>query len=253
MSPTFTEYEEALKLSQCEISHFELAESEGFVLGEEIIDVIKQEHFDVIFVCNPNNPTGIPIDRELMLKIANVCAKQGTVLVADECFADFLEDEESYSLMKDIDALPNVIILKAFTKIFAMAGLRLGYCVCGDVGMAKLIGGLMQPWAVSTVASKAGVAAMQVDGFAAKTKEYVAKERQRLISGLKELGFKLYDSRANYIFFHSDVSLDEPLFKRDVLIRNCSNYRGLEEGYYRIAVRTTEENKYLLSVLEEIK
>ena len=85
----------------------------------------------MMFLCNPNNPTGIPVGKELVLSIAEKCRACGAVLVIDECFTEFLDEEESYSVMSEIAELPNVIVLKAFTKIYAMAGLRLGYCICG--------------------------------------------------------------------------------------------------------------------------
>lgn len=251
VSPTFSEYEEALGAAGCKIRRHLLTEEKGFILDETVLYAID-ETVDMMFLCNPNNPTGIPVGKELVLSIAEKCRACGAVLVIDECFTEFLDEEESYSVMSEIAELPNVIILKAFTKIYAMAGLRLGYCICGCSETAEKIRSMLQPWAVSTAASKAGCAALTVDGFIEKTKEYIRKNRQVMTEALKRLGYRVYDTKANYIFFRSETELVQPLREFDIMIRSCANYITLDEHYYRAAVRTEAENAYLIRCLEKI-
>jgi threonine-phosphate decarboxylase len=252
VTPTFTEYEEALAMAGCEIEHFELEEQNGFHVTDDIVDVIEQKKRDMVFVCNPNNPTGITVDGELMERIYEACRRTGARLVVDECFSEFTDNEESYALLPKIGSHPGAVIIKSFTKIFAMAGLRLGYCVCGDPADAGRIEGCMQTWPVSTASAKAGIAAMKVPGFVQRTKDYIRPERVNLKANLAVMGYRVYESEANYVFFRSGRALDEPLREHDILIRNCSNYRGLGDGYYRIAVRTKEENDIFIAAMNEI-
>lgn len=252
VSPTFSEYQEALMASACnKINHYLLKEEKGFQIQEDIFDELD-DSYDMLFICNPNNPTGIPIPKEMMLRLSMRCAETHTYLMIDECFSEFLDDEEQYSVMDSIESLSKVIILKAFTKIYAMAGLRLGYCICSDEKTAESIKGCLQPWSVSTPASKAGKAAMELTGFIEKTKAYVKENRDYLLRGLAELGYMTYKPKANYIFFRSEEDLIGPLEKFDIMIRSCANYLTLDEHYYRIAVRTREENEYFLASLAQI-
>lgn len=251
VSPTFSEYQQALETAGCRVEHFLLREEKGFRLGADVLDAID-DRYDMMFLCNPNNPTGIPVERELVLAIAKRCRQQGVILMLDECFTDFLAEEERYSVLADIRNLPGVIVLKAFTKIYAMAGLRLGYCICGSEAVCDKIAGTLQPWSVSTPASKAGVAALGLRGFVEETKAYVAENRAFLANGLKDLGYRVYDGKANYIFFRSEKDLAGPLAQRDIMVRSCANYITLDEHYYRIAVRTREENQYFLQALAAV-
>ena len=135
------------------IDHYLLKEEKGFQIQNDIFDLLDNS-YDMMFLCNPNNPTGIPVEKEFVLRLAGLCAEKGIYLMIDECFCEFLDEEENYSIMASVDQLEKVIILKAFTKIYAMAGLRLGYCICSDEETADLINGCLQPWSVSTPASK---------------------------------------------------------------------------------------------------
>ncbi len=250
-APTFSEYEEALKTCGSKVIYYDLKEEKDFRVDDGILSAID-DSLDMLFLCNPNNPTGIPVERELVLAISEKCRSCGVILVIDECFSEFLEEEERYSVMDDIESLENVIILKAFTKIYAMAGLRLGYCVCGSLAYAEIIRSTLQPWAVSTVSAKAGCAALLLTDFVEETKKYIKENREFLMAGLKALGYRVYPAKANYVFFRGDAGLAGELEKFDIVIRKCGNYRGLDERYYRIAVRTREENEYFLKYLGKI-
>lgn len=250
VAPTFSEYEKALSLVNTKIKYYYLLDKNNFVLDENILDYINKD-LKIIFVCNPNNPTGIPIKKDLMIKIAQKCKNTNTILVIDECFNDFLED--GYSLIDDMHNYKNIIILKSFTKMYAMAGIRLGYCICGESFLAKSISQTLQPWSVSTIASKCGIAALLETEYVAKTKKLMHVNRMFLMQNLKHLGFKVYNSMANYIFFKSDDNLlYEKLLKYNILIRCCSNYKGLDDFYYRVCVKSYKHNKYLINCLKII-
>ncbi len=251
-APTFSEYEQSLKIVNGSIRYHLLLENEGFILDERILYKLSPD-IDIMFLCNPNNPTGVPIKKDRVLRIASHCKKNNTVLVVDECFIDFLENTNEYSIVQELIDLKNVIVLKAFTKIYAMAGIRLGYCICSDNEIIEGIYNQGQPWNVSVVAQKCGVAALKETDYVKETKKIIKQNREFLIKNLRLLGFEVFDSEANYILIKSEnKSLQRELEKEGILIRSCANYIGLNESYFRIAVKSKEDNEFLLKTLKTV-
>ena len=253
IAPTFAEYEEALYLVNSKIDYYDLKEESGFNIEEDILNSITKD-LDIMFICNPNNPTGIPINKTLMLNILDKCKENNVILIVDECFIDFLTEEEEYSIKSYIPKYNNLIILKAFTKIYAMAGLRLGYMMCSNIIIINKINSIGQPWSVSTVASKCGVAALKEIDYVNKTKDCIKENREYLIEELRGLGYKVFESKVNYILFKTQHTyIKDKLEELGILIRSCSNYRNLNNEYFRIAVKSRANSKYLIKCLKEIE
>lgn len=248
--PSFHEYEQALGILDCEITYAPLLEENGFRLQKEFLNEITSD-MDVLFLCNPNNPTGELVDTELIDQILDRCEKQNVLLVVDECFMEFVKDYQPYSLKSKCLTSNHLIILKAFTKLYAMPGLRLGYVICKNKELLHRMREVTQPWSVSVPAQLAGIAALQDEAYKTRSLLLLAQEKVAMLNQLQQLGFKLFGSRANYIFFQSSIGLYEFCLKRGVLIRDCSNYKGLREGFYRIAVRQQKDNQVLLGILKE--
>ena len=248
-APTFAEYEQALRLADTEISYCVLREEEGFRVTGRILQEITPET-DFLMLCNPNNPTGTLIPPELTAEILERCRETGTFLAIDECFQDFIDEPDRYTAKARLGDCKNLFLLKAFTKRYAMAGIRLGYGICSDQALLEVMRDCVQIWNVSIPAQAAGTAALKEEAYVARAREVVKKEREFLREQLAALGLKVYDSRANYLFFRGPEGLDKKALEGGVLIRNCGNYRGLEEGYYRAAVKTHEENLKLLEALK---
>lgn len=252
IAPTFGEYERALRLYDCVVENFLLAESNQFVITQDILSHITSL-LDMLVLCSPNNPTGLPIERELLIKIAEKCAENGVLLMVDECFNEFLERPEDYSFVGFLKFFKCAVVLKAFTKSYAMAGLRLGYALSANREIIDGIDGALQSWSVSTPAEKCGVAALGEVDFLQKTRSLIAKERNFLAAGLAALGVVIFPSKANFLLFKTDdFALAEKLFDRNVLIRSCADFVGLGEGFYRIAVRTRAENARLLAEIAAV-
>lgn len=251
-APGFAEYEQALNTAECEISYYILKEENGFAFGEDYLDMITPE-LDLLFLCVPNNPTGLTCPKSLMNLILKKCCECGVLMIVDECFNDFLDDGGDYSMLEHVPEYKNLFILKAFTKTYAMAGLRLGYGMCSDLDLLEKMHMVTQPWNISLPAQKAGTAALNETGFVESSRYLIREERGYLITMMKELGLKVFDSKANFIFFYGSSELGEECKQRGILIRDCSNYRGLGKGYYRIAVRTHRENEELIKTLKEIQ
>lgn len=248
LAPTFAEYEQALAAENCQLKFHILKEEKGFLPDEDLLADITED-IEILFLCNPNNPTGVLIPNDLMDKILERCRQTGTFLVIDECFQDFIPNPRAFTRKGELAENQNLFLLKAFTKRYAMAGIRLGYGLTSNLELLDKMHACVQPWNVSIPAQAAGVAALDEVDYLAAGRNIVYKESAFLKAGLEALGFQVYDSQANYIFFRGPKGMVEKAWKSKVLIRDCGNYRGLCEGYYRVAVRTHEENLKLLDAL----
>lgn len=246
-APSFGEYEKALLQSGSKITKHYLSEENGFVLDESILKIFD-ENIDMIFLCTPNNPTGRTIDGSVLSKIAEKCLTQNIICVCDECFLDFVKN--GTSIRNFINE--KIIILKAFTKIYAMAGLRLGYAIFDDTELAANVQRTGQFWSVSAPAQAAGEAALDESDYFEKTFEIIEKEREYLSESLSQFGFKVYNSDANFILFRCNIPIDEMLLKEKILIRNCGNYDGLSNEFFRVAVRGHEKNTALISAIRRV-
>jgi len=252
LAPGFAEYELALATVGCESKFHCLTPENGFMLTEKYLDDLTDD-IEMVFLCNPNNPTDCLIEPSLLIKILAVCAEKNIYLVLDECFNGFLDDPDARSLRKYLPENHRLVILGAFTKIYGMAGLRLGYCISYNIELIKALRDAGQPWSVSSVAEAAGIAALSDNNYLERSLKLINEERVFLVDGLRSCGMTVCEPAANYIFFNSSVTiLGELCRKKGFLLRDCSNYRGLSKGYYRIAVRSHEENSRLLETINNI-
>lgn len=250
-APTFAEYEAALQTVGCAVQRVFLREENEFAVTEEFIDAVTPET-DIVFLCQPNNPTGQVTPPALVERLVRRCAECGAVLVVDECFLDFLPDCDAWTAKQLLRDTPQLIILKAFTKLYAMAGVRLGYALCGDATLLEKMRGAGQPWAVSSLAQAAGLAALQETAYAGAVRALIAEQRPRMAAGLRALGLRVMDGQANYLLFRATPDFGEKLRRRGAVVRSCANYPGLDAAWYRTAVRTAEENTRLLQIMGEI-
>ena len=250
-APTFAEYEAALQTVGCAVQRVFLREENEFAVTEEFIDAVTPET-DIVFLCQPNNPTGQVTPPALVERLVRRCAECGAVLVVDECFLDFLPDRDAWTAKQLLRDTPQLIILKAFTKLYAMAGVRLGYALCGDATLLEKMRGAGQPWAVSSLAQAAGLAALQETAYAGAVRALIAEQRPRMAAGLRALGLRVMDGQANYLLFRATPDFGEKLRRRGAVVRSCANYPGLDAAWYRTAVRTAEENTRLLQIMGEI-
>ena len=250
-APGFAEYEQALSGCGCEVSFYELKEENGFAYQEDYLQKITEE-LDMVFLCNPNNPTGGTVDRPFLLAVAERCQACGCILVVDECFNQFLDQAECFTMKPYLEQYPDLVILDAFTKIYAMPGLRLGYCMTANESIRKNLRSVMQPWSVSTLAQVAGEAALEEEFYVDEVRTVIREERGFLEHEMRKMGLTVFPARANFIFFKGPEDLVERLLEKAILIRDCSNYRGLKKGYFRIAVRGHRENEALMQAFEAV-
>lgn len=246
-APTFNSYKKYFQgLSQ--VNEYILKEENSFNLQEDFIDeAVKNQ---LVIIVNPANPTGSLCSMGFIKRLLDRLKQTGSFLVIDECFMDLSEiNESSISLLKDYD---NLLIIKAFTKTYAMAGLRLGYALSSS-RIREKIENVLPEWQVSSTASECGITALKDKDFIEISKNYIKKEKDYLVKSLNKLGFKVYGSSANYVFFNGIYSdLKKQLLEYGILIRHCNNYAGLDEMYYRVAVRKHSENILLIKSLKNV-
>lgn len=247
-APTFSEYEAAIKAYGGTVDYFRLQAADSFDISEAFIDGIT-EAYDIVFVCNPNNPTGRLADKSLLQRIADKCKRCNVILMIDEAFMPFVEKENSYSMLcrDELEAYPNMLVFRAFTKIYAMPGLRLGYAVCSDEQIIQGMKKMTQPWNTSIPAQMAGIYAIDSKEYIERTRKLIASERLFLESKLRNgLAENIIESAANFILLRAEKDLYDKMLKHGIMIRKCNTFEGLADDYFRIAVRTHEENELLI-------
>ena len=251
-APAFSEYEGALSAAGCAVARHPLDRAKDFDLDGGFLEAIGPGT-DLVFLCTPNNPTGRLVAPALLLAAAEKCRAVGAVLAVDECFLP-LSDGAGPGLAPYLETYPNLVLLRAFTKSWAMAGLRLGYALCADPALLEKLAAAGPPWSVSAPAQAAGLAALErCPNWPEEARALLAVERPRLSAGLAELGLEVVPSQANYLLFRAagTEDLKERALARGVLLRACGNYHGLGSDWYRVCVGGREQNRRLLAALKE--
>ncbi|MEE8885643.1 MAG: threonine-phosphate decarboxylase [Eubacteriales bacterium] len=251
-APSFAEYERACRAAGCEILWHYLKEEEDFRITGTIFESLDRltPGKDAVILCQPNNPTGSLMGADMLNKIIDRCRERRIRLMLDECFLDLSDVRITAS--EQLKRSPEFFILKAFTKTFAMAGLRLGYGMTRDAGILTKMEELVQPWNVSVPAQMAGAAAVRDPYvYLERSRRLIRKERTLLSETLENCGFRVFPSSADFLFFRAPENLYEELLGRGFLIRDCRNYRGLEPGFFRIAVKNHEDNMALIQALNK--
>ncbi len=220
--------------------------------GAEVVPLRGMRGLSLGFICRPNNPTGEVVPLEVVEGLAREAEREGGVLVVDEAYVEFAECESAVSLLEECPAL---VVLRSMTKFYSLPGLRVGFLVA-SVELAGRIARLLPPWRVSTPAIHAGVAALRDREFAERSRRYIRRERERLGEMLRDAGAEPLRSRANFLLVRlprgvRSSEVRERLARMGILVRDCSDFRGLE-GYIRVSVRLREENEMLVQALEGV-
>ena len=244
MAPTFIEYERAARVCGAEVLHHRL-DPPFFDLTETVLNAVNED-IDMVFCCQPNNPTGRLVAPGLLTRLIERTRDTHTLLVMDECFLPFSEAPSS------VGSDPHVLVLRAFTKTHGLAGLRLGYAVCSDESLIASMADHGPRWNVSALAQIAGVAALTDMGWEDNTRTFVRREREWLIEALTHLGLSVVPSHANFLLIKSDIDLFGLLLERGILIRSCANFVGLDQTYFRICIKQHTDNVQLITALEEV-
>lgn len=254
LNPTFSEYGRGAKLNNLEIIDFHLKEENNFSIDLDEIQK-NMDKFDSLFVCNPNNPNGKVKDLNELL---NLMIENDKLLIVDETFMEFVGEEEKYSLINKIEQTPNLFILKAVTKFFGMPGLRLGYGVTSNKHIIKNIYEYKEPWTINSFAENLSNYLFKDKEYINGSKDYYINERKFMLEELRKIsGLKVYDTDTNFVLIKLDDdeanSLKLELFEKyNILIRDASNFIGLDKSYIRVAIKSHNDNKVLIESLRKI-
>ncbi|MFP4372485.1 MAG: threonine-phosphate decarboxylase CobD [Halanaerobium sp.] len=257
--PTFSEYELAAESVGAEIVHFQLQKETDFLLNLEKLESELSRKIDLLFICNPNNPTGQLIRASALEQLIKKAAAAGVRIVIDEAFNDFLENGQKYSAVNFLKKYDNLVILKSMTKLFAIPGLRLGYALTNK-NLSFKLENKRDPWSVNYYAQLAGeiifAGSEEIAEYVKKSRNRTAREREYLFSSLKKIKcLKVYQPSVNFIFIdlsacsYTAAELKSALLREAILIRNCDSYQGLQDNYIRVAVKSREANKILIEKL----
>ncbi len=267
--PTFSEYERAFRCIHPEkdikgkISYFVLWEKDTFEIDpDKFIAAMSgndpsatyrsalSTSVDMAFLCNPNNPTGRLMKKEDVLKIADAAKTLKCYLVVDEAFIDFVPEE---SVVGEVQNNPYLIVLRSMTKFYALSGIRIGYGVF-PLNLLDHIKRHKEPWTVNTIAQIAGITALNDAGYKCQTFRIMKNEKKVIEDGFKLLGITYFPSPVNfYLVRHENAQeIISALKNIGIMIRDCSNFMGLDSSYMRIAVKSNRENMKLLKELAYI-
>ncbi len=257
LSPAFSEYELSIKLSGGKPYFIYADEKEDFQFNfKEIVKYVPKA--SLVIIINPNNPTGSLCEKEDLLNLAHICEKNNTYLLIDEVFMDFVENNIRFSLIKEAELFKNLLVLRSLTKFYSLPGLRIGYLI-SNKELIKKISHLQPTWSVNTIAQEIITKGLFNANFIKKTISYVTGERKFLYDSLTSIeGIQAFQPSANFIFCRigkhgiNSQNLSERLLKYKILIRNCANFKGLDNHYFRVAVRRRKDNLYLIRALKEI-
>lgn len=285
VSPTFGEYERAVKATEIsgdtvslsssngdnknienkkiEIEYFELKESDDFKLNIGNLKNELENKYDLLIICNPNNPTGKFLKLAQTEEILKECNKYDTKLFIDEAFIEFLEDGMKESIINTEGNKKNLFVTRAFTKFFAIPGLRLGYGMYFDKELEKKISEKKEPWSVNNFAEMAGLTVLDDAEYIEKTLKWIAEEKIYMYEKLNEIsGIKVYETEVNFITGKIDEKLfseglnvkvlREKMLEQGILIRDASNFKFLDERFFRLAIKDRESNKRVIEVMKEI-
>ena len=251
LAPTFSEYRRGLEEGHCKIQEYFLGKEEGFSVSRGLLDLIRPG-VDLVFLCDPNNPTGRSMERTLLVEILRRCRAVGAFLAVDQCFLELTEGDRG-TLVPELKG-GGLMLFRALTKNYALAGLRLGYCLCGERELLDRMEGLGAPWPVSVPAQAAGEASFQkAPDWPRRALAFLAEERTRVTCALENLGLWVCPSDANFLLVQGPVDLGERLLREArILLRDCANYSGLGPGWYRIGLQGREDNTCLIQAMERI-
>lgn len=255
-APSFSGYERAVMAYGAVTKYYKLDSNNGFSY-ENVCEQLDKLDVQLCFICNPNNPTGNIIPENILVNILDICRRRNIIVVADECFLRFNRNYENISCKRFLKDYNNLVIINAYTKFYAMAGIRLGYLMSANNELIDKIALQLTEWNISTVAQRAGIEAFKDKAYDMRTYELIERERRFLTDKLLDMRCIVYPSEADYITFRLPVDkagcqLQDKLLKNGILIRSCESYRNMPPDCYRIAVKKHTDNEILIDFISDI-
>ena len=245
-TPSFETYRLAAESVSANIVYYDM---NRFKITNEIFDILS-DNIDVLVLTNPNNPTGYLIEEELLQRLLEYCKAENIFVLLDECFLEFVLDGEKYSQISNLSKYTNLAILRSLTKLYAFPGLRFGYLLTENKKIIENLNKLTPSWDINTLALEAAKFSLTQDMSQVVLK--IQKEKSILLNNLKSVGIEVFDSKANFLLCRYKKNLSNALLNQGVIVRDCSDYRGMDDTYFRVAVRTNSDNMILFENIKEL-
>lgn len=257
--PSFSEYENACRNFNVDVKwQFTKEENDFQVDVEELAFNIKNKTIDSIFLCNPNNPTSQLIEKDKILYLLNLAKENNIYILIDESFIDLIKGEEDYTLRNYIEKYDNLIIIQSFTKFFAVPGIRIGAALCSDKIVDKIFESKM-PWSINYFASLIAKILKKDSEYVLESKKWIENEVEAFYNELKKIkGLKVFKPKTNFVLIKiederfNSKTLREALGKKGILIRDCSNFKGLNDRFVRFAIKDKKRNSEFLEGINNI-
>jgi len=248
--PAFVEYRRSLARAGIEIEPFALSPASNFRYD---IDALMQGDPDAILLANPQNPSGVLTDREILLQLVSKCAERKIAVLLDEAFIDYTPLE---SLVADVECWSNLIVFRSVTKLHGVPGLRVAYAAANQA-TARILQENLPPWPITTLASRAVAAALGDQAFEELTRRRNEDRGRTLKAGLEALGLHTYPAAANFLLLRLPEGAsvvrfwNDMIVKHHIVVRDCSNYEALPPGHVRVAIHKEEENAKLVRAMAQ--
>lgn len=259
IGPTYSEYEREISLGGGSSQYYRLEEADDFKLNVEELKKELTAEFDLLVICNPNNPTSSAIPLSDMRKILDICKQRNILCMVDETYVEFAEN------MKDITSISltgyynNIIILRGISKFFAAPGLRLGYAICGNTDLLKLLNQRKNPWTINTLAAIAGEIMFTDEDYINQTKTLIKQERDKIFGLLSSCSnVKVYSPIANFVLVKilkeglTAADVFDAAIRKGLMIRDCSTFPFLDHKFIRFCFMSPEKNTELMNLLLEL-
>jgi threonine-phosphate decarboxylase len=253
--PSFTEYEKAALRVGGEPVYVQLPND--FALNIAEIKKAVTADTKIMCLCNPHSPSGTLYSKEKVLELLEFCHKKGIIFSIDENYIEFAEKGEETTLTGYVKKYENLFVIRSVTKFYGMPGIRFGYGIAAE-SLIDTLQTVRQPWSINGLAGIATLAAFKDKEFIANTKRIIAEEKAQFAKFLTEVGgLKVFPSETNFLLVKilnpklTSTALREELAKEGLLIRDCCTFVGLDNSYFRVTVRSPEDNQKLVSSLKE--
>ena len=256
--PSFSEYKAAIERFGGNMIFPTCDSSKNFQLDVEKLERVISKKTRIIFICNPNSPTGVLYEKEDILRLIKFTAERNVLVFLDEDYIDFVDDDKRYSMVKYVNDYNNLFILRSLTKFFGLAGVRIGFGI-GSPDLVNILKNVMMPWSVNSLAMYATEAAVKDKEFIKRTRLLVSRSRKTMVEMLKSITWlKVYPSETNFLLLEiiqgdlTSTQIKEGLAKMGLLIRDCKDFNGLNNKFFRVTVRRPQENKKLIDSIKSL-
>jgi threonine-phosphate decarboxylase len=254
--PTFNEYKAATERFGGNIVSVNCDSAKNFKLDFKELESSISEKTRIVFLCNPNSPTGRLHEKDDVLRFVGSAAEKNVLVFLDEDYIDFVDDSKRYSMAEFVGDYDNMFVLRSLTKFFGLAGVRIGFGVASPL-MVEILKRAKMPWSVNSLAMFGAVEAVKDENFVMRSRVLLSRSKREMLEMLQTIHWlKVYPSETNFLLIEivqgglTSTQLKEGLAAKGFLIRDCKDFDGLSNRFFRLTVRRPEENKKLIDAIK---